>query len=34
MGDEVLLNVNNDMTPAAIINISNFVLKGKHHSTL
>ena len=31
MGDEVLLNGNNYITPAAIINISSFVMKGKQH---
>ena len=34
MGDEVLLNGNNYITPAAIINISSFVMKGKQHSKL
>ena len=31
MGDELLLNVNNDMTPARIFNTSSFAMKGIHH---
>ena len=32
IGDEVLLNVNSEITPAEVTNVSNFVMKGKYLS--